>query len=162
VIEAHFSASSGVEAAHTVVDCLAVGQAVDGGMDERVILFVKLPDGEKLSARLIQRIKEEVRKRRSPRHVPGMVSHGQHCLVTPSYVSPAQVIQVEDIPYTLNGKRVEVPIKKVRHSFHACRTPIHEIRKIINGSPLSEVNPSTLRNPGCLTAYAEIGKALRA
>ena len=25
-----------------------------------------------------------------------------------------QIIQVEDIPYTLNGKRVEVPVKKVR------------------------------------------------
>ena len=24
-----------------------------------------------------------------------------------------QVIQVEDIPYTINGKRVEVPVKKV-------------------------------------------------
>lgn len=31
-----------------------------------------------------------------------------------------QIIQVEDIPYTINGKRVEVPVKKV--SLVAVRT----------------------------------------
>ncbi|KAI0081811.1 acetoacetate-CoA ligase [Panus rudis PR-1116 ss-1] len=112
---------------HTIVDCLAVGQSIAQGTDERVILFVKLLEGEKLSAELETRIKGEIRARRSARHVP------------------AKIIQVEDIPYTLNGKRVEVPVKK-----------------IINGAPIGSVNPATLRNPECLVEYERIGKELRA
>lgn len=64
------SASAG----QTIDDCLVVGQAIDGGSDERVILFVKLPDDQKLSASLERKIKGEVRSRRSPRHVPARVS----------------------------------------------------------------------------------------
>jgi acetoacetyl-CoA synthetase len=56
-----------------IVDYLAVGQKIDGGIDERVILFVKLPDGQRLSTDLEQKIKAEIRIRRSPRHVPAMV-----------------------------------------------------------------------------------------
>lgn len=56
-----------------IVDCLAVGQQIDGGTDERVVLFVKLPEGRKLSDALQQRIKAEIRARRSPRHVPARV-----------------------------------------------------------------------------------------
>jgi hypothetical protein len=74
VIEECFSASRGIDSAHIVVDCLAVGQTIDGGADERVVLFVKLLEGQKLSPDLIQKIKGEVRRRRSPRHVPASVS----------------------------------------------------------------------------------------
>jgi len=121
VIEGWFSPSAISNPAHTIVDCLVVGQTIDGGMDERVILFVQLAAGEMLSVDLEKKIKSEVRTRRTPRHVPAMI------------------IQVEDIPYTLNSKRVEVPIKK-----------------IINGAPVSSVNSSTLRNPECLEAYAAL------
>lgn len=119
VLEICFSSSATLNPAHVIVDCLVVGQSIDGGMDERVILFVQLAAGEILSADLEKKIKSEIRARRTPRHVPAMI------------------IQVEDIPYTLNAKRVEVPVKK-----------------IINGAPPSSVNPSTLRNPECLAAYA--------
>ncbi|PIL37183.1 hypothetical protein GSI_00875 [Ganoderma sinense ZZ0214-1] len=125
VIE-HCFAPAATHAGHTVVDCLAVGQRVADG-DERVILFVKLLEGQALTAELEARIRTEVRTRRSARHVP------------------ARIIQVEDIPYTVNMKRVEVPVKK-----------------IVNGAPVSSVNPATLRNPECLAAYERIGEALRA
>ena len=41
--------------AHTVADCLAVGQSVAQGTDERVVLFVKLLEGEALSDELERR-----------------------------------------------------------------------------------------------------------
>ncbi|KAF9009054.1 acetoacyl-CoA synthetase [Cyathus striatus] len=112
VLDAQFSSGSQED---VIIDSLAVGQKIDGGSDERVILFVKLSIGCELSASLESRIRSEIRRRRSPRHVP------------------AQVIQVPDIPYTINGKRVEVLVKK-----------------IINGAPLSSVNAATLSNPECL------------
>ncbi|KAJ7498912.1 acetoacetyl-CoA synthetase [Mycena latifolia] len=105
-----------------ILDCLAIGQ----GSDERVILFVKLSGTQTLSPALETQIKNEMRARRSARHVP------------------AKIIQVTDIPYTLNGKRVEVLVKK-----------------IVNGAPLSIVNPSTLSNPECLPFYYDIGIKLR-
>lgn len=125
VVENCFSPSAKSNLAHIVVDCLAVGQSIDAGTDERVILFVQLAAGQSLSTDLENKIKSEIRTRRSPRHVPAMI------------------IQVRDIPYTLNSKRVEVPVKK-----------------IINGAPISIVNPSTLRNPECLAEYLALRDAL--
>ena len=59
--------------AHTVVDCLVVGQSIARGTDERVVLFVKLLEGETLTEELEKRIKQEIRTRRSARHVPAKV-----------------------------------------------------------------------------------------
>ena len=115
---------------HTIVDCLAVGQSIAQGADERVILFVKLLEGEGLTEELENRIRREIRARRTARHVPCKVSRVLE-RVHPQATAPAcgasergrvvfltsdtaQVIQVQDIPYTINGKRVEVPVKKVR------------------------------------------------
>ncbi|CEL59546.1 acetoacetyl-CoA synthetase [Rhizoctonia solani AG-1 IB] len=111
-----------------IVDSLVVGQAIQGGADERVILFVKLPEGETLSDDFRKRIREEIRKKRSPRHCP------------------EKILQVHgEIPHTLNGKRVEVPVKK-----------------IINGALKSTINPATLRNPECLDEFVQYGQELRA
>lgn len=46
---------------YPVVDYLAVGQSIDGGTDEQVILFVKLPVGATLSTELEQKIRAQVR-----------------------------------------------------------------------------------------------------
>lgn len=73
VVEMCFSTSTAAIRAHTIVDCLAVGQSINAGTDERVILFVQLMEGEVLSADLEELIKTEVRVRRSPRHVPSKV-----------------------------------------------------------------------------------------
>lgn len=76
-----------------------------------------------------------------------------------------------DIPYTLNGKRVEVPVKKVRPSISAVSVLFvatcffwgvdADYYQIINGAPILSVNPATLRNPECLTAFSDLGQALR-
>lgn len=64
---------SGPTVEQSITDYLAVGQKIEGGMDERVVLFVKLPEGQKLSTDLEQKIKSEIRTKRSPRHVPARV-----------------------------------------------------------------------------------------
>ncbi|KAG9050543.1 hypothetical protein FS837_004727 [Tulasnella sp. UAMH 9824] len=122
VLDAAFSSSS----AHHIVDSLVVGQAIQGGVDERVVLFVKLADGRVLDDALRKAVKTEVRARRTARHVP------------------EKILQVSDIPYTLNAKKVEVPIKK-----------------ILNGVSVDAVNVTTLRNPECLAEYIKIGEVLR-
>lgn len=152
----HCFAPTSTHAAHTIVDCLAVGQSIGGGADERVVLFVKLLEGQVLTHELEKRIKTEVRARRSARHVPARVStidfkrpcsglvirqregmrlarslktRGsfaersslQRCSHRACVAYGAvQIIQVADIPYTVNMKRVEVPVKKVTWLF-TCR-----------------------------------------
>lgn len=81
VIDLFFSDPTGE---FVIIDYLAVGQSIDHGSDERVVLFVKLPDGRLLSPKLEQQIKTEIRTRRSPRHVPSKV---RNCLVCACTVS---------------------------------------------------------------------------
>ncbi|KAG1754052.1 uncharacterized protein EDB91DRAFT_1043870, partial [Suillus paluster] len=95
VLETCFSFSEERNANDTIEDALVVAQSIEAGADERVILFIKLYSKGALSIEMEKQIRLEIRSRRSPRHVP------------------ARIIQVDDIPYTLNGKRVEVPVKKV-------------------------------------------------
>jgi acetoacetyl-CoA synthetase len=75
-----------------VSDSLVVGQDSQG--DEKVILFVKLSGGE-LSEELKAKIKKTLREKASPRHVPDFI-----------YL-------VDEIPYTLSGKKVEIAVKKI-------------------------------------------------
>lgn len=113
-------------AAKGVEETLVVGLLVDGGADEKVILFVKMHEGKTLDDELVKLIKTSIRAARSARHVPG------------------KILQVSDIPMTLTGKKIEVPI-----------------RKVVNGAPTSSINPATLRNPECLEEYAKLGYKMR-
>lgn len=114
VIDMCFASSATTSPALTIADCLAVGQMIDQGKDERVILFIKLTEGETLSPDLEKAIKHEIRQRRSARHVPARVRTFAAPKRSSRQLLSAQIIQITDIPYTLNGKRVEVPVKKVR------------------------------------------------
>lgn len=69
VIEACFPPTSDFP----IVDCVAIGQSTENGMDERVVLFVKLPIGSLLTPEFEKKIRTEIRTRRSPRHVPERV-----------------------------------------------------------------------------------------
>ena len=84
-----------VEKLPEVVEALAVGQ--DWRSDVRVILFVRLREDATLDEQLAQSIKREIRENASPRHVP------------------AKVIQVADLPRTLNGKIAELAVRNVIH-----------------------------------------------
>ncbi|MFI4954936.1 MAG: acetoacetate--CoA ligase [Gammaproteobacteria bacterium] len=78
-----------------IIDSLVIGQCWEDS--ERIILFVKLQEGEILNEDLLKNIREIIRVQASPRHVP------------------AKIIQVIDIPRTLNGKLAELTVKNVIH-----------------------------------------------
>jgi len=85
-----------MEAVPEIADSLVVGQNWQD--DERVILFLIMNDGIKLSEELTKKVKTLIRSNCSPRHVP------------------AVVVQIDDIPYTINGKKVEIAVKKIIHN----------------------------------------------
>ena len=103
----------GVEKIDEIVDSVAISQKwID---DERVILFVKLKDGLTLDNELVKKIKTSLREKYSANHVP------------------AKIIQVKDIPYTKNGKKVEIVLKKII----GCE-PIENEESLINPESLKE------------------------
>lgn len=84
-----------VEQIDEVIESIAVGQEWQG--DIRVILFVKLRMGIILDAELIDKIKKQIRKNTTPRHVP------------------AKIIQIQDIPRTKSGKIAELAVRNMIH-----------------------------------------------
>ena len=86
---------SAVEAMGEVVEAVAVAQEQDN--DVQIVLFVRLRNSLSLDEGLIRRIKQEIRNRASPRHVP------------------ARVIQVQDIPRTRSGKIAELAVRDALH-----------------------------------------------
>jgi acetoacetyl-CoA synthetase len=106
-----------VEGLPEVADSMAVGQSWKG--DERVILFVKLAQGQRLTEALKDKIRKALREQASPRHVPALI------------------IEVPDIPYTFNMKKVE-----------------SSVSNIIHGRPVT--NRDALINPESLDFYEEI------
>ncbi|KAL4736251.1 hypothetical protein BDV11DRAFT_173073 [Aspergillus similis] len=63
--------------------------------DERVLLFVKVKPPDILEASLVLSIKDPIKTRYSPRHVP------------------AYVFQAPEIPYTVNRKKCEINVKQI-------------------------------------------------
>ena len=62
-------------------------------------LFVVLADGYELTEELTKKIAKEIRHKCSPRHVPDSVQ------------------TIKEVPYTLSGKKMEVPLKKLFMGF---------------------------------------------
>jgi acetoacetyl-CoA synthetase len=84
-------------------------------------LFVKLKDGFTLDAAMEDAIKQCLRRQYTPRHVPD------------------RVIAVPDIPKTLTGKKMEVPVRKI-----LMRVPLERA-----------VNPSAMANPQSIEFFAD-------
>ena len=106
-----------VENMEEIEDSVVVGQHFDG--DERVLLFVKIRRGFSLNEDLQKRIRTNIRSSCSPRHVPAII------------------LEAPDVPYTINGKKVEVAVKKLIHG--------QEVK-----------NRDALRNPECLEFYKSL------
>jgi acetoacetyl-CoA synthetase len=98
------------------------------GSEGALLLFVVLDDGAELDDTLRETIARELRTQLSPRHVPD------------------RIFAVSDIPKTLNGKRLEVPVKR-----------------LLMGEPLEEVaSPGSLADPEVLRAFAELAPTIGA
>jgi acetoacetyl-CoA synthetase len=84
-----------VEQFTEVAESIVVGQ--EWGADTRIVLFLRLQPGHTLDAALERRLRDEIRARASPRHVP------------------AKILAVADIPRTMNGKIVELAVREAIH-----------------------------------------------
>jgi len=106
-----------VEAMDEIADSIVVGQNYEN--DVRVILFVKPRDGVDLTEELKNKIKKNIRENTSPRHVP------------------AFILPVQEVPVTLNGKKVEIAV-----------------RNVLEGKPVT--NKDALANPLALDQFVNI------
>jgi acetoacetyl-CoA synthetase len=107
-----------VESLPEVADSLVVEDGPNP-TTARLLLFVVLAPGAALDDDLRARIAGEIRTRISPRHVPD------------------EVIQVAEVPRTLNGKKLEVPVKQ-----------------LLSGVPLERAaSTGSLANPDALKAF---------
>ena len=87
-------------------------------------IFIVLKDIDKLNDTLINKIKTTIRNQFSPRHVPD------------------QFILTKEIPYTISGKKMETPVKK-----------------IMMGVPIEKAaSKDSMRNPGSLIFFKNIRK----
>ncbi|HEX5727446.1 MAG TPA: acetoacetate--CoA ligase [Longimicrobiaceae bacterium] len=113
-----------VEAVPGVVDSLVVGVERPGG-GYWMPLFVVLREGMELDDALRDRIRQRLRSALSPRHVPD------------------EIVQVPAVPRTPNGKKLEVPVKR-----------------ILLGAPAAEVaGPASPADPDALRWFAEWAQA---
>ena len=88
-------------------------------------LFVVLREGETLDDELIKRIATRVREDCSPRHVPN------------------EVHQVAEVPRTLSGKVLEVPVKRI----------------LMGTPPEQAASRDSLANPQALDPFVELAAA---
>ena len=84
---------SEVEKFKEIKESIVVGQTWDN--DVRIILFIVMSSKHNFTENLVNKIKSEIRKNVSPRHVP------------------SKVIKVRDIPRTKSGKIVELAVKNI-------------------------------------------------
>lgn len=116
---------SAVESIPEVADSLAID--VRRGERARIWLFVVLKPPAVLDGALIDAIKRRIRRDCSPRHVPDHVE------------------AVPDIPRTLNGKKVEVPVKRI----------------LMGEPPERVVNKGALSNPEALDTFIQLHARLQ-
>ncbi|MGZ8607607.1 MAG: AMP-binding protein, partial [Actinomycetota bacterium] len=96
------------------------------GREGELLLFVALEDGVELDDGLRTTISSQIREQLSPRHVPD------------------RILQVPDIPKTLNGKRLEVPVKRL----------------FLGERPEDVASPGALSDPDAFRAFVEIARTL--
>jgi acetoacetyl-CoA synthetase len=114
-----------VQALPEVLDALVV-DVPRPGTEGWMPLFVVLREGTELDDRLRGEIKRQIREQCSPRHVPN------------------EILRIAEVPRTLSGKVLEVPVKK-----------------ILTGTPPEKAaSRDSLANPASLDYFAELSREL--
>jgi acetoacetyl-CoA synthetase len=94
------------------------------GTEGKLLLFLVLVEGVQLDDTLTAKLKARLRSALSPRHVPD------------------EVYAVPEVPRTLNGKKVEVPVKRI----------------LLGESPNVVVTPASLANPDSMKYFVQLAK----
>jgi acetoacetyl-CoA synthetase len=102
-----------------VLDALAVDLPAPG-----IVLFVVLREGTELDAALEERIRRALRDECSPRHVPD------------------EIREVAEVPRTLSGKLLEVPVKRI----------------LLGADPETSASRDALANPAALDQFVELAR----
>ncbi|HET9677982.1 MAG TPA: acetoacetate--CoA ligase [Solirubrobacterales bacterium] len=110
-----------------VLDALVV-DVPRPGTDGWMPLFVVLREGAELDEELPRQIARRVRERCSPRHVPD------------------EVFQIDEVPRTLSGKVLEVPVKRI----------------LMGTPPEKAASRDSLANAAALDYFVEMAKRLSA
>jgi acetoacetyl-CoA synthetase len=111
-----------------VTDALVVDVPSGDAGELLMVLFVVLRDGMRLDDSLCAEIKARVREYCSPRHVPN------------------KILQIEEVPRTLSGKALEVPIKRI----------------LMGAAPSEAASVESLANPHALDYFVELARRCRA
>jgi acetoacetyl-CoA synthetase len=109
-----------------VVDVPRGAADAAGGKELWMGLFVVLKEGVSLDEALEKTIKRRIREDCSPRHVPN------------------EILQIEEVPRTLSGKVLEVPVKKI----------------LMGTPPAQAASVDSLANPRSLKYFVELAKTL--
>ncbi len=104
-----------VEALPDIVDSLIIDLELLG-RESYMPLFIVLRDGATLDDTLKAAIKKTLRVNVSPRHIPN------------------EIFEIDAVPYTLSGKKMEVPIRKILLG--------HDLNKAVNRGAMR--NPDSL------------------
>jgi acetoacetyl-CoA synthetase len=107
-----------VDQVKAVKDSLIVNLELSGGR-HYMPLFVMMNEGQALNEQVKEEIRQVLRREYTPRHVPD------------------EIVEVKDLPYTISGKKLETPVKK-----------------ILLGYPIGKAaNPGAMRNPESLAFF---------
>jgi acetoacetyl-CoA synthetase len=112
-----------VSAVPEVVDSLVVDVPRQDG-ENWMPLFVVLREGAELNDELIAEIKRRIREQTSPRHVPN------------------EIFQIAEVPRTLSGKVLEVPVKRI----------------LMGEAPERAASRDSLANPASLDYFTDLAR----
>jgi acetoacetyl-CoA synthetase len=108
-----------------IKDALIVNVELSGGR-HYMPLFVILNENRVLSEELKKKINNHLRKTYTPRHVPD------------------EIIAVPDIPYTISGKKMEAPVKKI----------------LMGLSSAASMNKGAMRNPESINFFENFARTM--
>ena len=112
-----------VEGFDEVTDSLVIDTSGAGQTDGELLCFLVLAERAELGD-VEPKLKDALRRQLSPRHVPN------------------RFIVVDEVPHTLNGKKLEVPVKKI----------------LAGADPENAVSRDALQNPDSLTPFVQLSR----